>query len=209
MSRVWVFFLNLAVLVLTPTMASAQACLSRIETAGAELERDFFEQERAWSGFVRAFELRDCDREAADILAAFRSDHASQIADDARSEFASRNRFKLYVVEARYAARDGQYERAIALLEHARAEDSAARGATMVSYLDLQLAFLRRDRIALDAARARLRAEVTAPPFNEGGLNQIAGQLLLNQGDGFVLCFDRTYLEADTNACNTRQRQAR
>ncbi len=197
--------MTFAALALTPQIAAAQSC-PRLETVRAELERSFFEQERAWSGFVRPVELRGCDRQVADILAAFRSDHASQIADDNRSAFASRNRFKLYVSEANYAARDGQHERAIALLEHARAEGPEARGSTIISYLDAQLAFLRRDRAALEIAREQVREEVTSPPNNDGGLRQLAGQLLLNQIDGFVRCFDRTYLEADTNACNSMVR---
>lgn len=204
MFRGCAFLLSILYLVLVPERASAQSC-PRLETAHAELERAFFDQERVWNGFARSQEFRGCDAQVADILAAFRTEHASQLTDDNRSAFASRNRFKLYVTEARYAARSGQYERAIELLEHALTEPPEAREGTIMSFLDVQLAFLRRDQTALETARVQLRRELSSPPYNEG-LYQLAGDLLLNQAEGFVRCFDRTYLEADTNACNSMVR---
>lgn len=204
MIRAWAALVGFATLLLTPQMAFAQSC-SRLETVRAELERDFFEQERLWSGFVRSHELYGCDHQVADLLAAFRSDHAIQIADDGRSAFAGRNRFKLLVNEARYAARDGQYERAITLLELAKAENPETWGTTLISFIDVELAFLRRDRAGLESARDHVRADVMALPRDDA-LRRLAGQLLLNQVDGFIRCFDRTYLDADTNACHSMAR---
>ncbi len=115
--------------------------------------------------------------------------------------------------EAQIRAGLGQSERAIALMRESyktEAEDKAGWN----PYVDGTIAFLRKDRAALEQARARL-ATVTPPPGMEvkdghftmsvdGEPVRVPWPLNLNVLDGLLRCFDKDYTTAyGTPACRS------
>lgn len=70
--------------------------------------------------------------------------------------------------------------------------DAPRRQIDWNSYVDATVAFITKDRAALEAARARLARQV---PFENGYYPN------LNVVDGFLRCFDRPYAEAHSDAC--------
>ena len=90
---------------------------------------------------------------------------------------------------------------AIALMLEGRDQESDA----IQPYVDASVAFLRQDREALLAARARLVALPVPEYFaraaeryraNYPDLPPLSWPLNLNKVDGFIACFDRPYREA-------------
>lgn len=70
--------------------------------------------------------------------------------------------------------------------------DAPRRNIDWNSYVDATVAFLTKDRTALDAARARLARQT---PFENGYYPN------LNVVDGFITCFEMPYAEAYSDAC--------
>jgi hypothetical protein len=70
--------------------------------------------------------------------------------------------------------------------------DAPPRQIDWNSYVDATVAFITKDRPALETARARLARQT---PFENGYYPN------LNVVDGFISCFDRSYAEAYSDAC--------
>ncbi|MEA3060618.1 MAG: hypothetical protein QOJ94_399 [Sphingomonadales bacterium] len=125
-----------------------------------------------------------CRGAAADLIAAYRRAHpaAGPI---------------LRWHEGQLRALHGQTGRAIALFERSR-EPSDANGWN--DYVDATIAFLRHDREALSAARARLAARPKpadwAPHDSQGRPVPIAWPMNLNVVDGLIRCFGKPYDKA-------------
>ena len=127
-----------------------------------------------------------CDLAAADLIAAWRAVHASAHPD-------------LFWHEGQMRANAGQTDAAIALFERAR-HPAATDAIGWNLYVDGTIAFLRRDRTGLLAARDRL-ARLPAPkdwhPNDPDGKPvRIAWPLNLNVLDGFLQCWDASYRDA-------------
>ncbi len=102
--------------------------------------------------------------------------------------------------EGQMRANAGQTEAAIALFEQSRqpAEQDAAFGWN--HYVDGSIAFLRGDRAALEAARAKLAAVPRPADFDpigpDGKPMKVIWPLNLNVLDGFLRCWGQSYTEA-------------
>ncbi|MEM1106414.1 MAG: hypothetical protein AAGH87_08475 [Pseudomonadota bacterium] len=105
--------------------------------------------------------------------------------------------------EAQMRAADGQSRSAIGLIETLL--PLRADNPEMQAYHEAEIAFLRRDRSALLAARARLLSVPPPEGFEEAVadfLSRYPGQpppawpVNLDVVDGFIACFDRPYAEA-------------
>jgi len=163
------------------------------------LDENAFDQDP--SGGWRAIADRPgCELVAADLLAAYRAKYPN-----AGSILAWH--------EGQLRAGAGQYAGAIPLLESARQpieEDFAGWN----HYVDATLAFLRRDKEGLLAARERLAAveyPQNLPPLKDGYMEIPAGPgqpavkmrwpLNLDVVDGLVRCFDEPYSKAYDGSC--------
>jgi hypothetical protein len=90
---------------------------------------------------------------------------------------------------------EGKYEEAALMIASAKSPDPAAGEALdWNTYLEGTWAFFKRDRAALERARARLIGEL-------GAGNQLNGSVL----SGLVNCFDRPYAIAYESACRKGQ----
>ncbi len=181
----------------TPTASPptpSNACAYDSDAMLALDERTFDRTDGA--GWRAVADIEGCEASAADLIARYRAAHPD--ADDATG---------LLHHEAQMRAASGQTEAAIALIEQTRALETAPE---MIAYRDAELAFLRNDREALLAARARL-VSVPAPEnfiaavatFRERYPSAASPTWPLNLEvvDGFVACFGRPYREAYIAPC--------
>lgn len=146
-----------------------------------------------------------CALAAADLLRDYRQAHADEDG-------------MLYWHEGQMRANAGRYEEAIPLLEHARKPPGTPDKAGWNPYVDATVAFLRRDRAALERARATLAAY--PPPTGEGVPEVKDGYLVLDMDGGkqrrvrwplnieVVECleksFDKPYTDAYSNDCKMK-----
>lgn len=159
------------------------------------LDEDAFDQDIG-GGWRALAAMPGCEPAAADLIAAYRQLHPQAAGIVAWHE-------------GQLRASAGQTTQAIPLLEAARKpveQDLAGWN----HYVDATVAFLRRDRAALQAARERLQAvpwtaaEGMADPVD--GVIEVTlgnGQTMrmrwppnIDVVDGFLACFDRPYDEA-------------
>jgi len=131
-----------------------------------------------------------CEDEAADLIRRYR-------------EFIQSRMGILYWHEGQLRAGLGEKEAAIALFNKARRSDADEYGWN--HYVDASIAFLRRDRPALEAARARL---AKSKVFDTSGIPSLRVRpgpqrpMNLDVVDAFLQCFDRPYEEAyGSDAC--------
>jgi hypothetical protein len=125
-----------------------------------------------------------CRDEAADLIRRY------------RDNLQDRMRL-LYWHEGQLRAGLGETEAAIALFDQARRKDADEYGWN--HYVDASIAFLRRDRAALEAARARLAKAKVVDTSGIPNLRAIPGPprpMNLHVVDAFIRCFDRPYDEA-------------
>jgi hypothetical protein len=171
------------------------------EKALLSLDESAFDQD-PHGGWRAISNVPGCELAAADLLAAYRSRYP-------------RSSSTLSWHEGQIRASAGQYERAIPLLENGRKPaDQDLAGWNY--YVDASVAFLRRDRSGLLAARQRLATvaypEIAGmPPLKDGYLELPAqpGQLTtkvrwppnLEIVEGLVACFDKPYSEAYGKSC--------
>jgi predicted NUDIX family NTP pyrophosphohydrolase len=164
-----------------------------------------FDQDMA--GGWRALANRaGCELAAADLLRDYRKAH--------------RNEAGLLVWhEAQLRAFAGQSREAIALMNKSRQPAKTDR-AGWNPYVDATIAFLRRDRPALEKARAKL-ASVPPPPgadmppvidgymeldFADGQKRKIRWPPNIDVVEGLLHCFDKPYVEAYRDECRVRAR---
>lgn len=164
------------------------------------LDEDRFDQD--FDGGWRALANRPgCKLAAADLLRDYRQAHNNEAGI-------------LYWHEAQLRVMAGQSEAAIELMEKSRKpadQDKAGWNA----YVDASIAFLRKDRPALEQARQDLAAvpfpsDKGLPPLKNGVIEMPmkGGKTMkmrwppnIDVVDGLVQCFDKPYEEAYGSAC--------
>jgi len=167
------------------------------------LDETQFDQDM--SGGWRALAAKPgCNLAAADLLRDYRQAHRNEAGI-------------LYWHEGQLRAFAGQSQEAIALMERSRKPAAADRGGWN-PYVDATIAFLRKDRAALDNARLKLAA--VQPPIGKGAPPVIDGFMEVDFADGqkrkirwppnidvvegFVHCFDKPYGAAYASECRLR-----
>lgn len=175
--------------ILTALTLGQAACLQPDAAMLALPLHDFDQTDAGW----RSLESEGCEASTADAIARYRSENATQLADEDIGT--------LDWHEGQMRASAGQTEAAIALFE-ARLEKSHA---SIRPYHEATVAFLKRDRPAFDAARARLLAVPEPEEFTRAkaryaetypDLPPLLWPLNRDIVDGFAACFDRPYREA-------------
>ncbi|MDG5489321.1 hypothetical protein NYR55_11915 [Sphingomonas sp. BGYR3] len=149
------------------------------------LPQQAFDQDM--DGGWRALANRGCDAQAADLIRDWRTRHGAK---------------DLILIwhEGQMRANIGQTDAAIALFDQSRkpADEDAPFGWN--HYVDGSIAFLRRNRPALERARAQLavlpRPEWYKPVDREGRPQPVQWPMNLHVLDGFLACWDRPYAEA-------------
>ncbi|MCX7360026.1 MAG: hypothetical protein NT015_18045 [Alphaproteobacteria bacterium] len=147
------------------------------------------------SGWRMVGDRPGCEAIAADLLAQYRTDKIDE------------QRRSLMHHEAQLRAASGQTDAAIALIEQVRSMQSAPE---MIAYHDAEIAFLRGDLPALNAARDRLLA-VPEPEYFTRSIARFRERypdqpppvwpLNIETVNGFVACFGRPYMEAYNAPC--------
>lgn len=167
------------------------------------LDETQFDQDMA--GGWRALSSRPgCDLAAADLLHDYRQAHRSSAG-------------LLAWHEAQLRAFAGQSKEAIVLMEGARKPAQADRAGWNL-YVDATIAFLRKDRPALERARRAL-AQVPPPvgegippvrdgymeaDFADGQKRRIRWPPNIDVVEGLLHCFDKSYSDAYADACRVR-----
>jgi hypothetical protein len=140
---------------------------------------------------------------AADLIAEYRTANAAALVNGHPQQITGLNWH-----EAQLRAANGQTERAIRLFEHSRVTYMESDAL----YSQATVAFLKRDRAALQQARDALAALPPPPPdFAQAAedFRRRTGQVAtwpsnLGVVDGLIACFDRPYREAYSTACRPR-----
>ena len=177
-------------LLATLVLIQATADCPRADSAMLALPiRDFDQTDAGW----RSLDREGCEADTADLIARYRAVNAEALAEGAGDT--------LIWHEGQLRASAGQTEAAIPLLLHGRDAESDATQ----PYVDATVAFLRRDRSALLAARERL-VGLPVPAQFQRALDRFKASyptlpaptwpLNLDKVDGFIACFDRPYREA-------------
>lgn len=178
--------------------ARAEDCAYDREAA-LTLSYEAFDLESSVAGWRALADREGCLAAAADLIAAYRAAHAADVDE--------RNQRSLRWHEGQMRAAAGQYDAAIVLFESTRhgLDHPMLRADDL--YLDATLAFLRRDRVALDSARAELATlpepqgfreavEQARQRYGDAFADSIVWPSNLDVVDGFRNCFDRPYAEA-------------
>ena len=183
-------FLPTAGLLAASLFASAAAAECR-EADAAMLAmplHDFDQTEAGW----RSLDAKGCERQTADAILQYRTANAQALGDEGET---------LVWHEGQLRASAGETGEAIRLMLIGRERESDATQ----PYTDATIAFLRRDRAALLAARERLVALPMPEAFARASARYAASYpdlpplrwpLNLNIVDGLIACFDRPYREA-------------
>lgn len=151
------------------------------------LDERSFDQDMA--GGWRALNNVGCDAAAADAIRDWRAAHPQ-----------SSSIFLLNWHEGQMRANVGQTAEAIALFEASRKSIEQDAGFGWNLYVDGTIAFLQRDAVAFEAARAKLAALPRPAKFNPVGPNgkplEIRWPLNLNVLEGFQRCWWQPYKQA-------------
>lgn len=164
------------------------------------LDEDRFDQD--FNGGWRALAAKPgCKLAAADLLRDYRQAHNNEAGI-------------LYWHEAQLRAMAGQSGAAIGLMEKSRQPAGRDQGGWN-AYVDASIAFLRKDRPALEQARQSLAAvpfpsDKGMPPLKDGlvELPMKGGKTMkvrwppnIDVVDGLIQCFDKPYEEAYGRTC--------
>ncbi len=167
-------------------LAAAQAASPCAHDRAAMLALPLPAFDQDMKGGWRPLVDRGCEQEAADLIRDYRTANKS-------------TSFTLFWHEGQLRADAGRTKAAIALFDRARrpaAEDVIGWN----HYVDGSIAFLRRDRPGLQAARARLAALPKPPGFDpvgpDGKPRPTAWPLNLHVLDGFLRCWGQPYKAA-------------
>lgn len=151
--------------------------------------QDFDQTPAGW----RSLDAEGCEAVGAEAIARYRELN--------RERLAGEDLGTLIWHEGQLRAAAGQTDAAVALMLEGRNEESEA----IQPYVDATVAFLRRDREALLAARERLLDLPVPDSFAAAAeryrvsypdLPPLVWPLNLDKVDGFIACFDRSYREA-------------
>jgi hypothetical protein len=169
------------------------------------LDEDQFDQDMS-GGWRALASTPGCALIAADLLHDYRKAHHMDSG-------------LLFWHEAQVRADAGQYQEAIVLMKRAY-KPAHADKAGWNPYVDATIAFLRRDRTALEQARAKLAAVpppvgAGIPPvingymeadFADGSKRKIRWPINIDVVEGLVNCFEKPYAEAYKDACRQSKR---
>lgn len=186
------FALALLAQTVPPAAPPAPDC-SHDRDALLALPQQAFDQDM--DGGWRALANRGCDAQAADLIRDWRTRHS--IHDSI-----------LTWHEGQMRANIGQTDAAIALFDQSRkpADEDAPFGWN--HYVDGSIAFLRRDRPALERARAQLallpQPDWFKPVGPDGQPQPVIWPMNLHVLDGFLACWDQPYAQA--YGCGTLRR---
>jgi hypothetical protein len=164
------------------------------------LDENQFDQDMS-GGWRALASTPGCALVAADLLHDYREAH-------------HKDSGLLFWLEAQVRADAGQYPEAVALMKRAYKPADADK-AGWNPYVDATIAFLRRDRKALEQARAKLAAVqppvgAGMPPvingymevdFADGSKRKIRWPINIDVVEGLENCFDQPYVEAYKDAC--------
>jgi hypothetical protein len=165
------------------------------------LDEAKFDQDMS-GGWRALAEKPGCELAAADLLRDYRQARPNQAG-------------LLVWHEAQLRAFAGQSREAAALMETARQPVETDR-AGWNPYVDATIAFLRRDRAALERARVKLAAVqpgADMPPvvdgtmeldFADGQKRKIRWPPNIDVVEGLLYCFDKPYAEAYRDECRVR-----
>jgi len=163
------------------------------------LDQDRFDQDFK-GGWRPLADRPGCKLAAADLIRDYRQTHGNEA-------------IILYWHEAQMRAFAGQYKAAIDLMERSRYP--AEINKDWNAYVDATIAFLRKDRAALDQARQMLASvpfptDKGLPPLKDGVLElptpdgktmRMRWPANIDVVDGLVQCFDKPYEEAYGSTC--------
>lgn len=168
------------------------------------LDKVHFDEDTAGGGWRTLAATPGCQAAAADLLRDYRNAHPKDSG-------------LMLWHEAQLRAFAGQTAQAAALMEQTRMPEAADRMGWN-PYVDATIAFLRKDRRALEQAHARLAA--VPPPVGKGIPPVIDGYMQVDMSDGTTRkirfpqnidvvegleqCFDKPYIDAYTDACRRR-----
>ena len=182
---VWASTLTLALAIQSAPLADCR----QADDAMIALPLDDFDQgENGW----RSLDAAGCELAAADGIKLYRDRNAATVANKDST---------LIWHEAQLRASAGQTDAAVELM--LRRRETASR--SIRPYTDATIAFLRRDREGLLAARDALIALPEPQAFREAAnryaasypdLPPLTWPLNLDVVDGLIACFDRPYAEA-------------
>lgn len=202
---------RLSMLVLSSTLLASTGHAAPTDTvvpAGCEHDRirllalDELQFDQDFTGGWRALaDKPGCKLAAADLLRDYRQVHRNEAGI-------------LYWHEAQLRAMAGQIQPAIGLMEKSRETAERDQGGWN-AYVDASIAFLRRDRPALEQARKDLAAvpfptDKGLPPLKNGVVDMPmeGGKTMkmrwppnIDVVDGFIACFDKSYEDAYASAC--------
>lgn len=166
------------------------------------LDEEKFDQEEG--GWRAVAATSGCELVAADLIRDYRQAHRNEATI-------------LYWHEGQLRAMAGQPRAAIAVMERSRKPADKDAGGWN-PYVDATIAFLRRDKGALDKARSKLAA--VAPPAGDDTVKVKDGFVELPTGDGKMIkiawppnldvvngltqCFGKSYEVAYSTACRLR-----
>jgi hypothetical protein len=177
---------------------AADADCSYDRDAMMALDQRAFDQDFPDGGWRAVGSRPGCEIAAADLIARWRE------ANPDRMEIPG----LLLWHEGEMRAIAGDYPAAIAVMLQTRRELSADRelfDRAWNAYVDATVAFLNRDRAALEAAQAQL-AEVPEPSdwaaMNAGSPQPMAWPMNSLVVAGLLACFDKPYAQANTPACS-------
>jgi len=177
-----------------PVAAPVPAC--QYDRA-AMLALDWRALDQDMAGGWRMLANAGCDAAAADLIAAWRAAHTA--AGDPRAAPPGADGLLAWH-EGQPRAYAGQTTAAITLFDRARKTSEEDRGFGWNLYVDGSIAFLRRDRAGLDAARTTLAGLPLpagyAPVGPDGKPRAIRWPMNLNVLDGFQRCWGLPYKQA-------------
>ncbi len=174
------------------------------EAAMLALDESAFDQDlsNGGGGWRKIANIPGCEIAAADLIAAYKKEHAL-------------DKPILDWHEGQMRASAGQTERAIELLSSARKNEAGQEAWN--AYVDATVAFLRKDKPGLLAARDRLM-QMPAPealgPVKDGyvEVSMDNGQKMkmrwpmnIEVVDGLLACFDKSYSEAYGSDCRPKR----
>ena len=178
----------LALLLVQAAPALAPTC-SVDRAALLALDWQAFDQDM--TGGWRTLENRGCDIAAAELIRDWRAAHPAT--DAGRAGLLAWH-------EGQLRANAGQRAAAIKLFERARKSRQEDRGFGWNLYVDGSIAFLRRDRPGLSAARAKLAVLPRPAGLDsvgpDGKPRSIRWPMNLSVLDGFLRCWDKPYKQA-------------
>lgn len=185
----------LTLLTAEPASAAVVACPHDREALLALDVRTF--DQTLGQGWRPLADLGGCEAAAADLIADYAARHASTLSEEDRQG--------LQWHEGQLRAAVGDYIRAAELMSEARADSPDENNRL---YAVATVAFLRRDKPGLLAARERLAALPKDPGFDEAAARfkaqtgrTLTWPLNLDVVDGLIACFDKPYREAYSFVC--------